>query len=560
MAGDTTLAAGGDITLDGPTNDYRGTVNAGGDNITLKDINGITLGDVTAGEDFKVTAGGGITQDITGGKKILVTGNTDLSAVGDITLDGPTNDYRGTVNAGGDNITLTDGNGITLGDVTAGDDFKVTAGGDITQDNTGGKKILVAGNTILAAGGDITLDGPTNDFTGIVNAGGDNITLTDGNGIALGDVTASEDFKVTAGGDITQDITVGKKIVVGGDTELTAGGDITLDGPNNDFTGTVNAGGDNITLKDVNGIKLGDVNANEDFKVTAGGDISQDSTGGKKIFVAGSTNHTAGGDITLDGPTNDFTGTVNTSGDNITLNDENDITLGDMASAEDFKVTAGGDITQDNTGSNKIMVAGSTDLTAGGRVVLDGENNQLTQGVTVKATSYIVMGDKRKSASDAESKVLGAIAMASMPGVDMPNAQAPQPLVLSSASSGGSASGSAVAGSTTGTNSSGVMVDLQNVSQQNAPLMVAVSLPKGAATVGTGFSFEMPESIKSMVSNETTMQITQDNGTPLPTWLKFDPVNLRFEAAAVPDSALPMQLVAVIAGQRVTVLISERTE
>jgi hypothetical protein len=180
--------------------------------------------------------------------------------------------------------------------------------------------------------------------------------------------------------------------------------------------------------------------------------------------------------------------------------------------------------------------------------------------VTVKASSYLVAGDNRKSAAEAESKVMGAIAMALMPGIAMPNAQAPQPLVMSSAGSGSSSSSSATAGSTTGANSSGVTVDLQNTSQQDTPLMVAVSLPKGASTVGTGFSFEMPESIKGMVSDETEVSVTQANGSPLPSWLKFDRKNMRFEASAVPDSALPMQLAKVVNGQRVMVVISERTE
>ena len=96
--------------------------------------------------------------------------------------------------------------------------------------------------------------------------------------------------------------------------------------------------------------------------------------------------------------------------------------------------------------------------------------------------------------------------------------------------------------------------------QQDTPLMVAVSLPKGASTVGTGFTFELPESVKSMATSAAALQITQPNGSPLPSWLKFDPVNVRFEASAVPDGALPLQLVAMVAGQRVTVVISERTE
>ena len=104
------------------------------------------------------------------------------------------------------------------------------------------------------------------------------------------------------------------------------------------------------------------------------------------------------------------------------------------------------------------------------------------------------------------------------------------------------------------------MVDLQNVSQQNTPLMVAVSLPKGAATVGTGFSFEMPESVKGMTGSDTEVRVTQANGSALPSWLKFDRQLLRFEASAVPDGALPMQLTALVYGQRVMVVISERTE
>ena len=104
------------------------------------------------------------------------------------------------------------------------------------------------------------------------------------------------------------------------------------------------------------------------------------------------------------------------------------------------------------------------------------------------------------------------------------------------------------------------MVDLQNMSQQNTPLMVAVSLPKGASTVGTGFSFEMPESVKGMAGADAKILITQTDGSPLPAWLKFDQLAMRFESTAVPDSALPMQLVVALAGRLVTVVISERTE
>ena len=90
--------------------------------------------------------------------------------------------------------------------------------------------------------------------------------------------------------------------------------------------------------------------------------------------------------------------------------------------------------------------------------------------------------------------------------------------------------------------------------------MVAVSLPKGASTVGTGFSFELPESVRSLAGDYVSVQASRVDGSPLPAWLKFDQAILRFEANAVPDSALPMQVAMVIGGQRLLVVISERTE
>jgi len=52
----------------------------------------------------------------------------------------------------------------------------------------------------------------------------------------------------------------------------------------------------------------------------------------------------------------------------------------------------------------------------------------------------------------------------------------------------------------------------------------------------------------------------QDSGAPLPGWLRFDAATLRFDAAAVPDGAFPMQVMMSVGGQRVVVVISERAE
>jgi hypothetical protein len=91
-------------------------------------------------------------------------------------------------------------------------------------------------------------------------------------------------------------------------------------------------------------------------------------------------------------------------------------------------------------------------------------------------------------------------------------------------------------------------------------MMAAVSLPKGSATSGTGFSFELPNNIRELVQTPDNIQATLPNGGPLPAWLKFNAQALRFEASAVPDGAFPMQVAIQLGKQRVMVVISERAE
>ncbi len=78
--------------------------------------------------------------------------------------------------------------------------------------------------------------------------------------------------------------------------------------------------------------------------------------------------------------------------------------------------------------------------------------------------------------------------------------------------------------------------------------------------MGTGFSFVLPESIRSSKPEGQPVQVALADGRPLPSWLRFVPAEMRFVANAVPDSALPIQVVLMLGGQRIVVVVSERTE
>lgn len=187
-------------------------------------------------------------------------------------------------------------------------------------------------------------------------------------------------------------------------------------------------------------------------------------------------------DIVLDNATNNFAGTVNASGANVSLTDANELTLGTS--------TTTGNLTLNNT------VGGSLNVTT------DGESISQDDALAVNGSSTLNAG-----------------------------------------------------------NSAGVIVDFKGSVGTTASNIVAISVPKGTAVSGVGFSFELPESIKTAAQQVAQPpKALQADGSPLPSWLKFDPQRLRFDSEAVPDSAFPMQIVMVVGQERVIVVISERSQ
>jgi hypothetical protein len=89
--------------------------------------------------------------------------------------------------------------------------------------------------------------------------------------------------------------------------------------------------------------------------------------------------------------------------------------------------------------------------------------------------------------------------------------------------------------------------------------IITVSVPKGTATSGTGFSFKLPAELLAS-AGASVLRITSPTGDPLPTWLKFDSTANEFVASAVPDGSFPMQILVTFGQRRSTLVISERNE
>lgn len=351
VGGGTSLAAGSgnDITLDN-ADDFGGAVFvASGHNVTLNDVNNLTVGG-------------------------LISGNLATTANGATALNG----------------------------MTVGGNLNVNANG-LISDNA---NVTVAGTTTLAAGAgnDIILnDG--DDFGGAVSVvSGRNVLLTDVNAVNLGASTVSGSLTVNAGGDITES---GNLIVANAAAFATAGGNsIILDQSGNTFNGPVSFGStgggnlQNVTVVDTTAFDITGIAVNGTFSLTAGGPVTQSGN-----ITAPNLAVTSAGSVILNGANQVDTVAIDAQGA-IQYNDVNSIAIGAVAGVNGFDshdhnitvTTGSGSITVNNTAAPVDVEAGNGTLafTASsadnGITIASGASVHAEGGVTFTADNMDIAG------------------------------------------------------------------------------------------------------------------------------------------------------------------------
>jgi hypothetical protein len=96
---------------------------------------------------------------------------------------------------------------------------------------------------------------------------------------------------------------------------------------------------------------------------------------------------------------------------------------------------------------------------------------------------------------------------------------------------------------------------------------IGVSVPEDLARPGVAFSFLLPEEVRraaSTVATETNApltaeRVTLEDGTPLPSWLKYDRQAKAFTASDVPQGGLPLKVVVTIGDQSWSVVIAKHS-
>jgi filamentous hemagglutinin family protein len=604
-----TLVAAGNLTVN---SDFRQAVTGGitvGGNTNITDAaGGVTVGNLnTSGTTTITSTGGSLIQ--AAGTSLVSVGTTTLTAsdagvAADISLTSTTNNFTGAVSVTAANASLSNSNATTTVLSTTGD-TTVSSGGnlvvsgsvsgtgsDLTTTTTAAGSSTTFGATTVGGGLSATTNGGAITQTGALtvtgssslNAGTGNITLTDpANGLS-GTVNVTGGTTSLSNSNATTTV-----LSTTGDTTVSSGGNLvvsgSVSGTGSDLTTTTTAAGSSTTFG----------------ATTVGGGLSATTNGGAitqtgALTVTGSSSLNAGtGNITLTNAVNDFTGAVSATATNASLTDANALTLGTVKTTGDLTANSNGDLNLgsstvggnlraasgngDITQSGALVVTGTSNLNAGaGRVTLLNSGNQLSQGVTVQAANNSIAGDSRQTARQPQEIVLGSQPIFVPMGTGLSNATPPQPLGMSTQGSNQVTGTSTPSTSTPSTgagaagaigsanNNAGITIDLRSAIAVNNSMMVSVSLPQGSSTAAGGFSFELPQAIKSMTQTPqagaptTSPQASLADGSVLPAWLRFDSQTLRFEASSVPSGAFPLEVVVMVGTQRIVVVIAQKTE
>lgn len=104
--------------------------------------------------------------------------------------------------------------------------------------------------------------------------------------------------------------------------------------------------------------------------------------------------------------------------------------------------------------------------------------------------------------------------------------------------------------------SAGVRVAVVDVPTSAASGLVAITVPNGTATGGSGVVVGLPAEL-SATTGGAVASVTLPDGRPLPAWIRHDPRDNTLVLGAVPDGAFPLQLVLMAGGQRSVLQISE---
>ncbi len=124
---------------------------------------------------------------------------------------------------------------------------------------------------------------------------------------------------------------------------------------------------------------------------------------------------------------------------------------------------------------------------------------------------------------------------------------------------GASTGASTGGGGTAASSSAGVSVSTINAPSVQVSGLVAVQVPAGTATAGSGLVIALPEPVVAPAAKGVAVHVTLANREPLPAWIRYDATSQTLLTSAVPAGAFPLSVLVTVGGQSTVVQISEST-
>ena len=382
-AGTTTLDTGsGDVALGNAGNDFGTVVIGNANNVTLLDVNELILGSSAISGKLNIDSGA-LTQSA--GSTLAVAGIAILNAHGaNVTLGNAGNDFATVAVTSANDVILRDANALNLGSSVISGNLTI-ASGALTQ--LAGSALAVAETTTLNANGaNVALGNAGNDFGTVALNNVNSATLQDVNALNLGSSVVHGNLTIDSGA-LTQ--SAGSALTMAGTTTLNANGaNVTLGNAGNDFAWVAISSANNVTLLDVNALKLGGSTINGSLTIDSGA-LTQ--LAGSVLAVAGTTTLNANGaNVTLDNSGNDFGSVAISSANNVTLFDVNALNLGGSVINGNLIIDSGA---LNQLSGATLAVAGTTTLNANGANVNLGNAGNDFATVAVSNANNVTLQD-----------------------------------------------------------------------------------------------------------------------------------------------------------------------
>ncbi|EIP8354597.1 autotransporter-associated beta strand repeat-containing protein [Salmonella enterica] len=224
------------------------------------------------------------------------------------------------------------------------------------------------GTSLIKQGAGTLILNAENTYTGGTTISGGTLVATNVDALGSGDVTDDATLELNTGGTFDNAISGSGQVVKSGDKTLTLSG-------SNTYTGGTTISEGTLVASNVEALGTGDVTDNATLEMNTGGDFDNAISGSGQVVKSGDET------LTLSGA-NSYTGGTTISGGTLVASNVEALGTGDVTDNATLALNAGGDFTNNISGSGQVVKSGDDTLTLSG-------SNTYTGGTTISGGTLV---------------------------------------------------------------------------------------------------------------------------------------------------------------------------